>query len=333
VRRLLAGSILLGSVAAGIAVTLFVPPRNKGTSGIPPRIARRLSSVRVAREFAPTLKFNSNEVWRPIDRAHYVASSELWRGRWNKKHRSWVLAKAGPCPASDTCRFTARATLEHLPQGGLSCPPARCHYFLKLAGLHVRKVPKAYSTILETTPLGKAVRTVYWHVAQDPDGEIAVQYWFFYAFNKFANWHDGDWEQITIRLAFDGEPLEAGYSSHGNGLHRDWGSMQRAGNHPVVYVGLGSHANYFRAGKHKVPECHHLCKDKTDGLGGTLGWQDYRLVELASPVFLDGDYTPHNYLLRGTKPIDRGKITVEDPGTRASWDNPLGWLGKTDPAD
>ena len=52
--------------------------------------------------------------------------------------------------------------------------------------------------------------TVYAHVATEPGapGKLALQYWFFYAFNDFNNTHEGDWEMI--QLVFDAADAEAG---------------------------------------------------------------------------------------------------------------------------
>ena len=52
--------------------------------------------------------------------------------------------------------------------------------------------------------------TVYAHVATeagDP-GQLALQYWFFYAFNDFNNTHEGDWEMI--QLVFDADDARRG---------------------------------------------------------------------------------------------------------------------------
>ena len=52
--------------------------------------------------------------------------------------------------------------------------------------------------------------TVYAHVATDPDhpGQLALQYWFFYAFNDLNNLHEGDWEMI--QLVFDADDAARG---------------------------------------------------------------------------------------------------------------------------
>jgi hypothetical protein len=104
------------------------------------------------------------------------------------------------------------------------------------------------------------VPTVYGHVAADRErpGKLALQYWFFYAFNDFNNLHEGDWEMI--QLVFDArdalealaeKPVSIGYSSHEGAEGADWGDDRLEivdGAHPVVYPAAGSHANKFGSG-------------------------------------------------------------------------------------
>jgi hypothetical protein len=98
---------------------------------------------------------------------------------------------------------------------------------------------------------------VYAHVATDPGfpGKLALQYWFFYAFNDFNNTHEGDWEMIQLVFdasdaadALKSEPDEVGYSSHEGAERADWGDDKLEivdGTHPVVYPAAGSHANKY----------------------------------------------------------------------------------------
>ena len=94
-------------------------------------------------------------------------------------------------------------------------------------------------------------------------GYIAIQYWFFYAFNDWrssfdgVNDHEADWELVTVYLddAPGGEPRPVwlACSSHefrGDDLRRRWDDpgLQRVGEHPVVFVAAGAHANYFFPG-------------------------------------------------------------------------------------
>src|SRR5262249_9901188 len=102
--------------------------------------------------------------------------------------------------------------------------------------------------------------TVYAHVATDRlhPGQLALQYWLFYAFNDWNNLHEGDWEMI--QLVFDAAsahdalastPKTVGYSQHEGAERASWGSskLERiGGTHPVVYPAAGSHANFFDDG-------------------------------------------------------------------------------------
>jgi hypothetical protein len=87
---------------------------------------------------------------------------------------------------------------------------------------------------------------------------IALQYWLFYSFDLYSPtdppgpfWqdHEGDWEAVTVLLSRDGSPLLAGTSRHCSGARRAWMRVHRRGTHPVVYVALGSHANFFSPGE------------------------------------------------------------------------------------
>lgn len=108
-------------------------------------------------------------------------------------------------------------------------------------------------------------------------GWVICQYWFFYAFNNWrsgffgANDHEADWEMVCVYLS---QPPDAGagadndprydanlrpvwlaYASHdfsGDDLRRHWDdpTVEKVGEHPVIYVGAGSHASYFQAGEY-----------------------------------------------------------------------------------
>ncbi len=87
----------------------------------------------------------------------------------------------------------------------------------------------------------------YAHVTDDEAaGQITIQYWFFYFYNDWFNKHEGDWEMIQVMLDRTGQPQWAVYSQHQGGTRRQWRDVPvENGTHPVVYVSLGSHANYF----------------------------------------------------------------------------------------
>jgi hypothetical protein len=108
----------------------------------------------------------------------------------------------------------------------------------------------------QATYHGRVVRTEGW---------IVLQYWLLYPFNNWrtgfhgANDHEGDWELVCVFLAQppDGDPVPewvacAAHNEHGADLRRRWDDpeLARIGEHPVVWVGAGSHASYFSPGEY-----------------------------------------------------------------------------------
>jgi hypothetical protein len=91
----------------------------------------------------------------------------------------------------------------------------------------------------------KGGAVVYGRVVRTWSG-TALQYWYLYLFNDFANKHEGDWEQVTIALDGDDRPVRVGYSSHLGGGRRCWDHAPKTDDgHPILYVARGSHAGYF----------------------------------------------------------------------------------------
>lgn len=99
------------------------------------------------------------------------------------------------------------------------------------------------------------------------NGWLVLQYWYFYAFNnwrsgfKGVNDHEADWEMICLYLdenqsdTADPQPEWVAYAthdSHGDDLRRRWDDpeLEKIDEHPIVYVGAGSHAGYFQAGEY-----------------------------------------------------------------------------------
>jgi hypothetical protein len=97
------------------------------------------------------------------------------------------------------------------------------------------------------------------------DGWVILQYWLFYPFNDWrsgffgANDHEADWEKIFVYLSESGEgevnPEWVAYAAHnytGDNLRRRWDDpeVEKVGEHPVIYVGAGSHASYYAPGEY-----------------------------------------------------------------------------------
>jgi hypothetical protein len=94
-----------------------------------------------------------------------------------------------------------------------------------------------------------------------------LSYQFFYAMNDWrssffgVNDHEADWEQVFVYLsrATDGDlvPAWIAYASHdfrGADLRRRWDDprITIVDNHPVVFIGAGSHASYFESGEYVI---------------------------------------------------------------------------------
>ncbi len=115
-----------------------------------------------------------------------------------------------------------------------------------------------YAEVLKKDP-----QPVYYgRVARETDAEgcrwTILQYHYFYAFNDWRlaangiNHHEGDWELTAIYLREE-TPYAMLLSQHGAGNIEAWENVRKsvdgqgqATTHPIVYVALGSHANYSR---------------------------------------------------------------------------------------
>jgi RsiW-degrading membrane proteinase PrsW (M82 family) len=103
-----------------------------------------------------------------------------------------------------------------------------------------------YEAVLSPDAGGLPV-AVYAHVVRDEvPGTVTIQYWAFYFYNDWFNKHEGDWEMVQVILTGENEPQWVVLSQHHGGTRRAWvQSPVEESTHPVVYVALGSHANYF----------------------------------------------------------------------------------------
>jgi hypothetical protein len=109
-------------------------------------------------------------------------------------------------------------------------------------------------------------RRAYYGRVLHMGGYIVLQYLFFYVMNDWRstfsgiNDHESDWEQVLIYLSDEGDseptPAWVAYAMHdfsGDDLRRRWDDPEvekAAENHPIIYVGAGSHASYFTGGEY-----------------------------------------------------------------------------------
>lgn len=112
-----------------------------------------------------------------------------------------------------------------------------------------------YCQILEKDPQPVYYGRVVNETDRDGNHWRILQYHFFYAFNEWRlaangmNHHEGDWEMVAVYLKND-QPYSVLYSQHGEGAMELWRNAYKTVDqngettHPLIYVALGSHANY-----------------------------------------------------------------------------------------
>lgn len=267
------------------------------------------------------------------------------------------LARGGLLPRLVDALFSA----SFLMRGRV---PAANAAAAELAYFRIRRREDAY------TYYGRVVRQDHW---------IILQYWFFYCYNSWrsgfngVNDHEADWELVSIYLYEENGlliPEWVAYASHdfkGEDLRRRWdddSELDFVDGHPVVYVGAGSHASYFRRGEYMAEINLDLPGWVRRGLNAwnkfwteTLGQQpvdpfripfvDYARgdglsigpgqTENWSPVLID-ESTPWVSQYRGLwglfarDPISgenapAGPMYNRDGSPRGAWYDPLGFAG------
>jgi len=311
---------VIALVVAGVFFLDFVHEHGPIKSEVPRQsVVAEDEAQDLARRFAPILKLDSQELFVPIRQAAYVGETQL------KEEEGRFTKVVDPSPIFDK-----------LPATRGSCLLSRgCQYFLDIRGVEPdppKHTQRAYAELENHVIRSGEKPTIYAHVTRyDDSGDYAIQYWFLYLFNYRLNEHESDWEQITVRLDEDKEPVDVLYSAHSGGNASSWSKLEKDGNHPIVYPARGSHANYFRPGRHRV---QIVCKrvigsissclrgrkivlDLADGNGKTLGPGDYDLAQLTGPIFV-GSYGSGNYVI-----ITRKPDVLADPRARSAWADPL----------
>jgi hypothetical protein len=190
-------------------------------------------------QYMPILYFHSGEDWSPTTVERFLR-----------------LARIERQTASETWMRTTSA----LPTTSVGCVLSPC-YRLNLP-CSLKAGDRCYEGASPTLSDWKR-GYVYGRVVDVPAGTPApsgiadaarylVRYWLFYAFDDWRSrneqlWqaHEADWESVSVALNEDRHPIFAAYSQHCSGTVRPWPKVHRSGTHPLDYVALGSHANYF----------------------------------------------------------------------------------------
>jgi hypothetical protein len=205
--------------------------------------------ARLLRKYEPVLVFHPDEQFRPMKVQRFVEDSELERFVGSSPQQlpldaAWTVVDPDPEPGD--LPAPAPGVFFRLDVTGCEADSAlagRDCYAAAAAGKKHGRHAAMY---------GRVVRT---------DTRIVLQYWLFYYDNPlllpptpvgtFWQSHEGDWEVVNVVLGLDKTPLEAAYSQHCSGQRRAWDAVAKhpaESTHPVAYVALGSHANYFAPG-------------------------------------------------------------------------------------
>jgi hypothetical protein len=185
----------------------------------------------------PVFVFDSREEFRPVA----VESVEAIET---------TLADAGD-------RDGERVSLDALPKEGgrMNFPPD----------------PRTYEGAMESQ-----FGNVGYRRSVEGGGLTWFQYWLWYLYNPkkvlVTGNHEGDWEFVQVGYAGEA-PVCMTTSQHHSGGARMWWEVEVRDGRPLVYVALGSHANYFTPVS-QIPEIG----DDGDGRGDVLDavqWRDF----------------------------------------------------------
>ena len=211
-------------VALAVLVGLVVAPWSGAAARRPPSPATLLA------RHVPILVLHPDENFGPVTVEGFLADSDLTQSTSS----GWVPVP-GPLPARG-----AALRLDQRSCRAIDGPAATPCYVAAEAAHPASQVVYGASFRTKT--------------------RIALQYWLWSPYDDYVAplsrgevWqvHEGDWESVSIILDLSGAPLSVALSAHCKGSRRTWARTQKRGVHPLVYVALGSHANYFGRGLHR----------------------------------------------------------------------------------
>jgi hypothetical protein len=206
---------------------------------------------RLLERYQPVTVMDTNEGFTPTTVETFVADADL---ETQTAPNTWTLVSSSPSAAALPTTPTAACIAQSLEP----CYRLNQHDCTPAAG--AASVSCYRSDWLSPQPQS----VVYGRVTHTERTTI-VQYWYFsyddfYSYNYPPDdfiWqaHEGDWEAVTVLIRRGAShPRWIGYSQHCTGERRSWSDTPRwhGSSHPVVDVGIGSHANFFSTGDHPI---------------------------------------------------------------------------------
>ncbi|GAA0351561.1 hypothetical protein NE235_23375 [Actinoallomurus spadix] len=242
------------------------------------------------RRYEPILTYTRGERFFPVDAEDYIRCCSLWQGDQRLVEAGELTADRLVAAAADRAGAELSLLLVQRPFDRREVRAHRAHAkppiarsgrlaavgligrvfdVLLRASLFLRgSVPggvAAAAADLGERHLSRDQATYYGRVVRE-GGYIVLQYWYLYAMNDWrttfagVNDHEADWESVTVYLTDteDGpRPAWVAVSAHderGDDLRRRWDDpdLRKEGDHPVVFVGAGSHSGAFLPGQYLV---------------------------------------------------------------------------------
>jgi len=228
------------TAAVAVAVVALLPPPGAGA-------ATRTPNAVLLHSYQPVLVFHPAEPFRPAKVQSFIGNSVRERFVGTSLAQLpydpfWTVVDADPEP------------------GELPPPTPGASYRLDEANCEADAALGGRDCYADAASVGSGGAAVYGRVVRT-ESHVVLQYWLFYydnplvlpptPFGSFWQSHEGDWELVNVVLSANEEPLEAAYSQHCSGHRMAWAGVQKSpseSTHPVAYVALGSHANYFGPG-------------------------------------------------------------------------------------
>jgi hypothetical protein len=234
VRTRRGGAVVVAAFTALAAAVAAASASSRHNDSLTP--AQRSSLLA---QYLPVLYFHSDEEWSPLRVERFLSVARLERqtapGSWARTTSGIPTSSVG-CTLKPCYRFNLPCSLKAGDRCYERAAPTLSDWNRGYIYGRVLDVPAG-----TPSPGGVSVAARY-----------LVRYWLFYAFDDWRSrngqlWqaHEADWESVSVALDDSLHPIFAAYSQHCSGTVRAWAKVHRSGTHPVDYVALGSHANYF----------------------------------------------------------------------------------------
>ena len=286
----------------------------------------------LANKYRPELRLTSGENFEPMPVEQFLsAPGTTLRQVWHPDFSILKPTASTLAQYADTANLYIDLQGDSIVAGGGNPSRAIDH------GYVFNHYSKPYQTGRDN-PGSQFPRTIYARVVSNPNGDgiSFIQYWLCYYANDHAEvFHEGDWEVVQVDIDRNLKPYRADYSQHGYGQWRNWngpGGVEKSGafpDRPVVYVGLGSHANYFTASAQQpiYYKGADLSKikvwDDASGSGNRLNTPDVP-GSMPSPIFTQIKVVPETDQVVPGSEFDWLKYK----GQWGEWtDADLGWEG------